>query len=101
MGLAKRGGARAGGGRPSPWRHHPTRTIRIPQLFEAILLEIAQNLDQSSEDDLVINLKTLAITKQTKKEQLNLLKIPIYKHSSAKVVRLEDLANALQALLQQ
>ena len=101
MGLAKRGGARAGGGRPSPWHHHPTRTIRIPQRFEAILLEIAQNLDQSSEDVLVIDLKSLAITKQTKKEQLNLLKIPIYKHSSTKVVRLEDLVRAFQESLQQ
>ena len=99
MGSAKRGGTRAGGGRPSPWRHHPTRTIRIPQMFEAILLEIAQNLDQSSEDVLVIDLKALAITKQTKKEQVNLLKIPIYKHSSAKVVKLEDLARVFQELL--
>jgi len=96
MGLSKRGRVHAGGGRPSPWLHHPTRTIRIPQIFEAILLEIAQNLDQSSEDVLVIDLKSLAITKQTKKEQVNLLRIPIYKHSSAKVVRLEDLVRAFK-----
>lgn len=99
MGLAKRGGARAGGGRPSPWRHHPTRTMRIPQLFEAVSLEIAQNLDQCSEDVLVIDLKSLAISKQTKKEQLSVCNIKIYKHSSEKVIRLGDLARALQALL--
>lgn len=77
MGLAKRGGARAGGGRPSPWRHHPTRTMRIPQLFEAVSLEIAQNLDQCSEDVLVIDLKSLAISKQTKKEQLSVCNIKL------------------------
>jgi hypothetical protein len=99
MGQAKRGGSRAGGGRPSPWRHRPTHTIRIPQLFEAVLLEIAHNLDQSSEAVLVIDLKSLAITKQTKKEQLDVCNIKIYKHLSEKVIRLEDLTRALQALL--
>ena len=99
MKLSKRGGVRAGGGRPSPWRHHPTRTIRIPQLFEAVLLEIAQNLDQCSEDVLVIDLKSLAVSKQTKKEQVSLSNIKVYKHLSKKVVRLEDLTSALQGLL--
>ncbi len=41
-----RGGVRAGGGRPSPWQHQPTSTIRIPKRFEKIILEIAQDLDK-------------------------------------------------------
>ncbi len=96
MKSSKRGGPRAGGGRPSPWRHEPTCTIRIPKEFKATLLEIAQNIDQASEDTLVIDLKSLAITKQTKKEQINLLKVPIYKHLSEKVVKIADLARAFQ-----
>jgi hypothetical protein len=95
-----RGGVRAGGGRPSLWQHQPTCTIRIPKQFEKILLEIAQNLDQCYEDILVIDLKSLKVERQSKKEQVNLLKLQVYKHSSGKVVKLKDLVQALQVFLE-
>ncbi len=95
-----RGGVRAGGGRPSPWQHQPTCTIRIPKRFEKMILEIAQDLDKCSEDILIIDLKSVKIERQSKKEQVNLLKLQVYKHSSGKVVRLKDLVQAFQVFLE-
>ena len=88
-----------GGGRPSPWQNSPTCTIRIPQVFEAILLEVAKNLDQCNEDMLVIDLKSLSIHPQAKKKRVNLLKVQVYKHSSGKVVNIKELVEAFQVHL--
>jgi hypothetical protein len=48
MGVSGRGGARTGGGRPSPWQHQPTCTIRVPEIFAETLLEIALSWTKDS-----------------------------------------------------
>lgn len=94
-----RGGARVGGGRPSRWKNQPTITIRVPEVFAETLLEIAENLDREIEDTLVIDRKSMNVSRQTKKEQLALSQLRIYKHSGHKVLRLEELISVLQSSL--
>jgi hypothetical protein len=100
MSKSGRGGTRTGGGRPSPWLRKPTCTIRVPEELAESLLEIARSLDQGSEDVIIVDPKSLKIDRQKKQEYLLLSKLRLYKHSSGrKMIGLEDLLNALQALL--
>ena len=92
-----RGGARSGGGRPSRWQHRPTQTIRVPQIFADVLLEIAKELDQGFRDSLVIDPKALKINRQIKQDVLASSQIRVYKSSGHKVLRLEELMRFLQS----
>lgn len=47
------------GRRSSPWKHTPTRAIRVPQAFADSLLEIARNWDKESSKIECIDLKIL------------------------------------------
>lgn len=99
MSGSSRGGARTGGGRPSPWIHKPTCTIRVPENLAESLLEIARSLDQGSEDVIVIDPKSLKIDRQKKQDYLSLSKLRLYKHSSGrKMIGLADLRNLLHEL---
>ncbi len=97
MGISGRGGARAGGGRPSSWQNQPTITIRVPKVFAETLLEIASELDKGLEDTLIIDRKSLGVHRQLKKEQLSLSQLRVYKHSGHKVLRLQELLSVLQS----
>jgi len=97
MGVSGRGGARTGGGRPSPWQHKPTCTIRVPKVFAEILLEVAKEFDKGLEETLVIDPKSYSINRQVKKEHLSLSQLRVYRHSGHKVLRLEELVAALQS----
>jgi len=101
MGVSGRGGARTGGGRPSPWQHQPTCTIRVPEILAETLLEIARELDKGLEETLVIEPKSHGINRQAKKELLSLSQLRIYKHSGHKVLRLEELIRVLQSGFEQ
>ncbi|HEY9830682.1 MAG TPA: hypothetical protein V6D26_08885 [Stenomitos sp.] len=101
MGVSGRGGARTGGGRPSPWQHQPSCTIRVPKIFAETLLEIARELDKGLEDTFVVEPKSHGINRQAKKELLSLSQLRIYKHSGHKVLRLEELIRALQSSFEQ
>ncbi len=96
MGISGRGGARAGGGRPSSWKNQPTTTIRVPKIFASTLLEIASELDKGLDDTLIVDRKSLSINRQLKKEHLSLSQLRIYKHSGHRVLRLQELLSALQ-----
>jgi hypothetical protein len=98
MGVSGRGGARTGGGRPSPWQHQPTSTIRVPEIFAETLLEIARELDKGLDDTLIIDRKSLSVNRQIKKEQLSLSSLRVYKHSGHKVLRLQELLSVLQSV---
>ena len=100
MSLSKRGGARQGGGRKSSWLNQPTCTVRVPEVFAQLILEIAQKLDQGSEDELVVNLKAQALVHQTKRSKLLLSDVPIYSRGGQQVVRLQDLLGACQSALE-
>lgn len=101
MGVSGRGGARTGGGRPSPWQHQPSCTIRVPKIFAETLLEIARELDKGLEDTFVVDPKSHSINRQAKKEVLSLSQLRIYKHSGHKVLRLEELIRVLQSSFEQ
>ncbi len=68
MSISGRGGARTGGGRPSPWQHQPTCTIRVPEILAETLLEIARELDKGLEETLVIEPKSHGVNRQAKKK---------------------------------
>ena len=96
-----RGGARAGGGRPSPWHHQPTRTIRIPEVFAATVLEIVKKLDNGCGDIVVVDPKSLTVNQQVKKNQITSPQPRKYIHSGYKVLRVEELVQFLQAYLEE
>jgi hypothetical protein len=95
-----RGGARVGGGRPSEWQHTPTKTIRVPEDFAPVLLEVAKKLDEGLDDVIVIDPKSLSVEQQMKKKRLPLSALlHLYKHSGHEVVRVKELISALESLL--
>lgn len=49
--MAKRGGAREGSGRPSPWRHSQTQLVRIPEVLVTQVLEYARKLDAGEDSE--------------------------------------------------
>jgi hypothetical protein len=96
MGISGRGGKRKGGGRPSNWQQKPTCTIRVPEIFAKILVEIAQELDKGLNEVIVIDPKKMAVSPQVKKEILSLGHLRIYTQSGHKTLRVKDLISALQ-----
>lgn len=101
MGISGRGGARAGGGRPSEWQNGPTCTIRVPEVFAQTLLKIAKELDKGFEDEIVVNPKSLTVNPQVKHEKLSLSGLRIYKSQGKKIVRVQELILALQQCIDQ
>lgn len=99
MSSSGRGGSRSGSGRPSPWKNTPTQTIRVPAIFADKLLEIAQQLDQGLDGELIISPEDYEIRSQAKQERLPLTKLRVYKHSGHKAIRIQELIDVLQAQL--
>jgi hypothetical protein len=95
-----RGGARARGGRPSPWQNQPTRTIRIPAAFAEIVLELVKKLDDGCKEVVVIDPKSLKVNQQAKGTHVSLSQLRSYTHSGRKVLRVEELMQFLQNYLQ-
>ena len=87
MSISGRGGARTGGGRPSPWQHQPTCTIRVPEILAETLLEIARELDKGLEETLVIEPKSHGVNRQAKKEVLSLSQLRVYSFSHSHEVQ--------------
>lgn len=86
-----RGGNRINAGRPSNWLNGPTQTIRVPEIFASLLLEIAHKLDSGLEDTIIINKQTLTLHQISKQQRLSAYSIPIYRRNAKSVVSLEDL----------
>lgn len=98
---AGRGGARAGGGRPSPWQHQPTQTVRIPAVFAATVLELVKKLDNGCGDIVVVDPTSLKVNQQVKRNQVTSPPPRKYIHSGHKVLRVEELVQFLQAYLEE
>lgn len=86
-----RGGTRINAGRPCKWLNGPTQTIRVPEIFASLLLEIAHKLDSGHENSIIINKQTLNLHGISKQQRLSAYNIPIYRHNAKSVVSLEDL----------
>lgn len=101
MSSSNRGGARQGGGRKSSWLNKPTCTIRVPEAFAQLILEIAKELDRGNEETIVVDLKNKALVHQIKRSKLQLSDVPIYKQRGQPVVRLRDLLYSYQIAIDQ
>ncbi|MBD0261325.1 MAG: hypothetical protein ICV85_16205 [Tolypothrix sp. T3-bin4] len=101
MGISGRGGARAGGGRPSEWQNGPTCTIRVPEVFAQTLLKIAKELDKGFKEVIIVEPKSLSVNPQVKHEKLSLSGLRVYKYQGNKVMRVQELILALQQCIDQ
>lgn len=70
MGKSGRGGARERGGRPSPWKNGPTKTIRIPEVFAEAVLDVVKNLTAVAEKSLLSILNPCLLTSRSKRIKL-------------------------------
>jgi hypothetical protein len=64
VGKSGRGGARERGGRPSPWKNGPTKTIRIPEVFAEAVLDVVKKLDSGCREIVIVDPKSLLVNQK-------------------------------------
>lgn len=100
MGKSGRGGARERGGRPSPWKNGPTKTIRIPEVFAEAVLDVVKKLDSGCREIVIVDPSSLLVNQQVKKNQVSSTQPRKYVHSGHKVLRVKEVIQFLENYLE-
>lgn len=96
---SKQDGKKAGGGRPSSWQHQPTGSLRVPVEFHSLLLELARKLDEGWTDPIIVQPEKRTVNRQSKKDQVSLSSLRVYRHAGHKAVRIQELIDALKRIV--